>query len=666
MISRRSARAARKAVLGDDWIRPYWLERQLDPRSTSFVAHGGAPVMANVTHRNWTTVGTVSSAATATVDPRGLLTPSAGGWSVDWWIGAEDRWHFPSREAAVRQQLVDDTPVVETSMRIPGGDAVQRVYAVPDGLAVIEITNDTPTPIAVGLAIRPYGPEGLAVVEQVGLDDRTVTVDGRPALLFAKRPQRLAVSTFRDGDAAHRVTGEELATDLSAGVRCGDGLATATFLFPLAHRQTLRVVVPLPPDQASTRPDPLPDSDAVTRSWRAQTSSRGLRFVLPESRLASAVEANRGALLLFRAGGPASVAAALDHYGFSREAAEALSPPPARRRTLDAQALWATAEHWRLTGSVEHVDAEAVFKSARSIDQSRGDDRDGGASYGDRFWSLRGLLDGAALLRALGADPVADECDRWAASRRTDLEKAMAHDAERLGTDALPACPQGRIEPRVVDALAAAVPLGLLPAEHPAMASTAQAIRDRFCVGPAVYGGIERTGLGTTHTLQLASVELESGDRAALDRLTWLLDVASPTWTWPEAVHPVLGGGCLGDGHDSGAAAAFLSFVRRLLVRETFDGGLALCSMVPDAWTGQALEVHDAPTHFGSMSFAVRYHGERPALLWDLKARIGTGPVRLTAPGLDAGWSTTEARGETLLAASSVAPAPIDAEGSFS
>src|SRR5581483_10147664 len=100
-----------------------------------------------------------------------------------------------------------------------------------------------------------------------------------------------------------------------------------------------------------------------------------------------------------------------------------------------------------------------------------------------------------------------------------------------------------------------------------------------------------------------------------------------------EAIHPRLDGGCMGDGHHGWAAADFLSFVRTMLVRETGDGGLALCSMLPDAWAGQNFEVHDAPTYAGRLSFAVRWHGDRPAILWEVEARDE--PIRITAPGLD-------------------------------
>ncbi|HUP86950.1 MAG TPA: hypothetical protein VM143_14950 [Acidimicrobiales bacterium] len=579
-------------ALGAEWIKPYWLERQLDPRSPSFVPLVDLATPANVTLRNWTTVGTMASAATATVDPRGLLTPRPDGWSLDWWIGAEDRWHFPSRDNAVRQQLVDGTPVVETTMRIPGGDAVQRVYGVPGDLAVMEVTNSTPTPIAVGMAIRPFNALGPADVRRIGLHDRTVTVDGRPALLVTKRPSRMAASTFRRGDAVHLVTSEQLVGELDGDVRCDDGRATATFLFPLAHRQTLRVAVPLA-DRARSDDD-VPESDAVVRSWQAQTANRGLRMVLPEGRLALAVEANRRAILLFR--GEHGAMQALDHYGFHAEVAEVL------KSSDDVSAL---AEHWRLSGSLEAVDPDAVARAATRIERT---------APPDDVSARRSLGDAATLLRALGIDPVADQCARWAADRPSAV----------------------RAEP------------ALEPAN-----------------GPASVDDFGHTGFDPARTMELAGVELRAGDRACLERLTWLLDVASATFTWPSAVHPVLGAGSSGVGHDARVTAAFLSFVRHLLVRETVDGGLALCSMLPDGWTGQNLEVHDAPTHHGTISFALRWHGDRPALLWERETRdvrVGGGPVRITAPGLDPSWSTTDPRGEALLAAPA---APVVVEGSF-
>jgi len=73
---------------------------------------------------------------------------------------------------------------------------------------------------------------------------------------------------------------------------------------------------------------------------------------------------------------------------------------------------------------------------------------------------------------------------------------------------------------------------------------------------------------------------------------------------------------------------------------------------MPPAWWGLGWEVHDAPTRWGRLSYAVRWHSGRPALLWDLGDPLDgiAGDPVLTAPGLDPSWSTTERRGEALLA----------------
>ncbi|MEM9521910.1 MAG: hypothetical protein AAGA37_21560 [Actinomycetota bacterium] len=78
-------------------------------------------------------------------------------------------------------------------------------------------------------------------------------------------------------------------------------------------------------------------------------------------------------------------------------------------------------------------------------------------------------------------------------------------------------------------------------------------------------------------------------------------------------------------------------------------GRLEMLPDVPAAWFGQSIDVRGMVTGLGTLSFSVRWHGERPAVLWE---RIG-GPddALLTCPGLDPSWSTSERAGEALLAA---------------
>jgi hypothetical protein len=125
------------------------------------------------------TVGVLGDRWRADVTPWGALRGWDDGVSLDWWVAADDRWHDPSLEPTVRQSRLEGTPVIETRLRIPRGDAVQRVYSVADGggHTIIELHNDSPSPIALALAGTPVlsqRPSATMPIEGIDLPVNTV------------------------------------------------------------------------------------------------------------------------------------------------------------------------------------------------------------------------------------------------------------------------------------------------------------------------------------------------------------------------------------------------------------------------------------------------------------------------------------------------------------
>jgi hypothetical protein len=113
-----------------------------------------------------------------------------------------------------------------------------------------------------------------------------------------------------------------------------------------------------------------------------------------------------------------------------------------------------------------------------------------------------------------------------------------------------------------------------------------------------------------------------------------------------------------------------LATTRAALVRES-GPALELAPGFRPGWLGQSIAVHDAPVLGGRCSFAIRWHGARPAVLWDVP--VG-GTVRV--PALDPSWSSTDSAGETLLAEppaqllslgerAAVSGSPVDAPEQF-
>lgn len=74
------------------------------------------------------------------------------------------------------------------------------------------------------------------------------------------------------------------------------------------------------------------------------------------------------------------------------------------------------------------------------------------------------------------------------------------------------------------------------------------------------------------------------------------------------------------------------------------EGGALMPAGIPDGWLGQSFEAYGVPTgERSTVAFAVRWHGARPAVLWEQSG----GTAELTSPCAPA-WRTTEPKGETL------------------
>jgi hypothetical protein len=680
-------------------VGPVWLVRdRVDEDPLRWPAADAAPV-----GMRWTTIGSLGApgrldAPRAVVDPFGLVAPELGGWSLDWWIGAEDRWHLPSRETAVRQRLVDDAPVVETAMRIPGGDVIHRVYAVRtetgDDALVVEIENATPVPFAAALAIRPYGVDGPARIHELALEGTEVCVDGALALVLPRAPNRTATATRSEGDCATLVLTGAAGSDRAFSVRCDRAGAQAALLYPVPHTATLRALLPLASSSGSarsTRPEPgaQPAAAQVASGWATQCES-GARFELPPGRLADAVSANHRFLLLAAGGSGsghdapldrAAVVGALDRWGHGRDAGvvlaaqaslddEALTPVDDRGDSV-ASALVALADHVRLTADDELLEvlADRVADGAARIRRAAAGPRlrrrgalgllapstqpswlAPGRYFRDDLWAIAGLLGAAELLGRAGEHRAARTARTDAASLWAALPDAFAPDASGAGPDLPGGSPDAEASDARVANLDACQPLGLVPPDHPLVVATVDALRAGRGDDDGVAPPSGPPGHSPELTMALAATELAGGDPIGLARLDRILGWLSPTFTWPDVVDPISGVGAGQVGHHLPTGAAFLRLVRDLCVRDERDG-LALVGVVPPTWLGQSLEVRGAPTRFGTLSYAVRWHGDRPALLWELDPHPNVTSITLRARGLDRDWLGEGLRGEALLAA---------------
>ncbi|MFV2038741.1 MAG: hypothetical protein ACC660_00705 [Acidimicrobiales bacterium] len=542
-----------------------------------------------------TELGIAGGGPVVVLDPTGTLARLGGSTFVDWWIGADDRWHLASQEIAVRQGLVHDGSTVGTRLKIPRGDALQRVVVVPSrgtGVVLVEIENASPVPVAVAVAL--HVPAG-----EVTVAGDTVSVDGLSVLRSGRSVARLVVS---DTIEAARL-----------GVERGEALPPAEMefpvtgsvvvaIFPLPHTAILQCVVAIEPVDLLAAPDDLPPVAAVARGWTSHLDA-GAAITVPDDRLLQTVAAARRHLLVgsglpTRAAFwshdvsgwvPAVAAVALGAWGHTiagRELLLGASGPEnpdlhSRRGASESGALlWAWAERLERHPDPELEAAIVPWLEDLAGELIRRPGRFGrrSAGPGDAAWRAVGLAAVGSVMSRLG-DQV-------------------------LGRDIVEALPQLvqeiQHDPRDV----------------------------ALALGGNRLGNLDGRGLmgilsATEQDRPLASVVERSGPAGGFRQGT-------------RTQHPEL-------------SALWLLAVRRSVVDEPHGSGgpLALLSAPDQSWLGGPVEAHNVPVTGGVVSFGVRWHGDRPALLWDVQT--GSPTPGVCAPGLDSGWSDERAHGEALL-----------------
>jgi hypothetical protein len=280
-------------------------------------------------------IGALGYDARAQVDARGAV--HVPGLALDWWVGADDRWHVPAEETTTRQQRPFAAPVSETMVRIPSGDAVHRAYGVAaDGRAitVIEIENCSPAPFTAALVLT------IDRDARIELDGTALRLDGEIVLVLPRPPGAYAAAP----STREIVMSGAARTD---GFETQRGPIEVALLFPVSHRTTWRAALTNAPADVRA----LPDGDSVARGWDVQLE-RGLQAALPPP-IGERVDAVRADLLL----APVSpdVVAALEDWGFDAEAAAGW-----------ARLGWNGRRRARKRGAIDEPWARTVATDARA------------------------------------------------------------------------------------------------------------------------------------------------------------------------------------------------------------------------------------------------------------------------------------------------------------
>jgi hypothetical protein len=639
-----------------DWVWPYWVERQFNPRDASFIPRSFSFSHINLTHRNWTAVCVPDADVYALVDPRGLVTPLHDGWSLDAWIVSDQARLVPGRCKDARQimryvgELAIETDVCGNGWRLASRAEMKR-----DGekrlVLHIDWKAEADPAAMLCISLRPYNPEGIQFIDSVKILEEKPgwLVNGETSVLFDCDPYRYAASTYEAGDVFNRMS----EYDADAAVECPVGMATAAALFPIGEDGTGRISVTIPLDEMSGHGHPGNHHSRPGTSWQTLDDSCP-RLELPDERMTYLYYAAARTLLSLSAGEVFPGSYTYRRFWF-RDACIMLNALLAlnqdeccqrafeysflRRQTLrgffqsqqgewdsNGQVLWLAGQYLSMTGKVLSPRVLAALKKGadwlcRKRLSTRSDQPHAGLLppgfsaehlgpnnyyYWDNFWGLAGLQTAGSIFLRSGEVDYANKLKSTADEYNRCILTSISASAERCG-GALPAAPGRRLDGGAIGSIVADYPLQLFGPGDPRIMKTVEFLLSRCMIDNGFFHDMTHSGINPYLTLYLAQVLLRAGDLRYVPLIRRVAELASPTGQWPEAVHPLTGGGCMGDGQHGWAAAEWVLMIRNLFIREEKDRLVIGSGLLPE-WLqpGTTLCFGPTATSFGRVTVRVK------------------------------------------------------------
>ncbi len=655
-----------------DWVWPYWVNRQFNPRDNSFIPRAFSFSHINLTHRNWTGVGIMDDDHYPIIDPRGLVTPFYDGWSVDFWLLlANGKMIVPSRERQCRQTLeLDPEPAVVTEFEKHGAGLTSRVGLKRENEKELDlsmqVTVNAPPGSRLILSVRPYNPEGVQIIEKIRYDPESarIKVDKEPGLTLPTAPEKMIFSDYDRGDVFHRLEKQPREKSVS----CRVGMATAAAVFKTGEEEAkFRFSQPMPTENS---PADIKFSELISTSAKLNTPEEKINFLF---------RASEYTLLLLSARdfvpGPYTykrfwfrdaclMLHALIKLGHTQRSMRILSEFPKRQKPTgfyhsqqgewdsNGQVLWIISRLSRLSDrDIPHELLRSAVRGAKWIKRKRlslrrNDPVSGlfpaGFSaehlgpndyyYWDNFWALSGLREIAPVLERAGFPKEGAAAKNQALELEECIHKSLEFAMQRLNREILPASPFRRMDAGAVGSLAADYPLQLRPAGDTAVLNTIDYLQKNCFYDGAFFQEMIHSGQNPYLSLCIAQGLLRNQGHGHEPLVRKVADLASSTGTWPEAVHPRTGGGCMGDGHHGWAAAEWILMLANMFVREE-NGFLILGSGVFPEWfdSGQKFSFGPTPTEHGNISvifepaedsWYLRIKGQQPILADKCKVRV--------------------------------------------
>ncbi len=542
----------------------------------------------------------------------------------------------------------------------------------------VQLHNEgTSRDVSLWVAPRPYQVQpGIAPLFSVSVAGKTILANGKPALVSAEAPSRVAASTGELGDVSALAAGGAL----HPAAEDGSGTASIAMVFDLhlgaGEDRQLSFAAPIGDTSGNMNSLVVRDPGPTLSKWGELLHEGSIQ--VPDNRVTDAYYASLAYILMSNDGGALHPGPLLHDAFWYRDSAYMLSalerggllpqvrdllPALTRFQTADGefpanasthrqighrrgdpewdsqgQGIHSLVEYYRFSYDLDWLRSRwpAIDSASRWLEGLIQPDgllppglsaedlgpAPGNAShqhFWDDFWGVIGLRDAAFAASAVG-DSV--RAGQLSASAEGLLKATLAAGQPGLAREGIfPNSPDSQETPADARGTSPAVwPGQLVPLDFARAQS--QGYFDRF-VKP--YGGAfrhENNNFWPFGGLEIAHASLYAGlPDQANDILDWQLDhqTGKGVWAWGDEVSQDGSQLIGGDMPHGWTAAEYVNLVRDMLLYESGDT-LQLAAGIRAAWLadGKTVAVTQLPTYFGPVTYELRRSGA--TLTLDLQA----------------------------------------------
>jgi hypothetical protein len=525
----------------------------------------------------------------------------------------------------------------------------------------VEPWEDVKVPLSFYLAIRPYNPESVVPIFSIHPlpEENGFLVNGKDRIYIDLLPDRIVCSNQEKGDSFFLIEKPQWGSITGSEDKGGLCNAFAEFKAEIdaVNSFSLKVIVPL--DSESVPPEMLKRKYTSYRSQNLGLWNRikegTLKISTPDSRVNEAFEASKNNLLILVDSGEVTPGPFTYHKMWFRDAAYAISAMLKLGLTGDAkrilenyfakqradgyfesqngewdsngEALWTICQYFFFTRDEAFVQkhfrdleraVEWIFKNRKKacadseslhyglLPAGYSAEHFGPSNhyYWDNFWAYAGVRDLIKVGKELGKKT--SDWEKENAAYLEDIERSIRRVQDILGEKYIPSSPYRRKDSSLIGTVAAAYPLQIIDEKREDFRNTLRLIRKRYMESGAFFHKLLHSGYNVYLTAQVAECYLLEKSTLAIPILNWILDHATKTWTFPEAIHPETGGGCMGDGHHGWATSELCHLIRNMLFLEK-EETLILFPVIPQHWLdeGNIISVKEAKSHFGTFDFSL-------------------------------------------------------------